>query len=363
MKKMLLAMFLVLAIAVSAFAADPHSEADATATITNSGNSSATGGAGGTAYVAPGAVSPVISPVIAPVNNNLVGNGIGNFSPSAKIGDVKATVGNVSATTGPINNTVTNKDIGNVTIGGGFLSKTLSPEATATVNNKNTNVGIVAPEITNVNVNKPEFTNVNKIDNTDVNINKNVIERGAVQNRNSNRQNQDQSQKQKQQQGQIQGQSANNTQDQFGYVAPVQEVKIENPREYLGAPSVGPAELNFGQGKVDWNFANLLPKVGIPILGANEEVKEVLDTTANVPIKRLLPTALKMKKAQMPLGYNVRLIIVKAEAQKSWTSGGSVSGAGSYVGNAGSAGSASLVPSIGGTKAHDLYTLIIVKVM
>jgi hypothetical protein len=215
----------------------------------------------------------------------------------------------------------------------------------------------------NTNLNTNLNSNSIRIDNNPTINNKNVIERGAVQNRNSNRQDQDQSQKQKQQQGQIQGQSANNTQDQFGYVAPVQEVNIENPRPYLGAPSVGPAELNFGQGKVDWNFANLLPKVGIPILGANEEVKEVLDTTANVPIKRLLPTALKMKKAQMPLGYNVRLIIVKAEAQKSWTSGGSVSGAGSYVGNAGSAASGSFVPSVGGTKAHDLYTLIIVKVM
>lgn len=381
MKKMLLAMFLVLAIAVSAFAADPHSEADATATITNSGNSSATGGAGGTAYVAPGAVSPVISPVIAPVNNNLVGNGIGNFSPSAKIGDVKATVGNVSATTGPINNTVTNKDIGNVTIGGGFLSKTLSPEATATVNNKNTNVGIVAPEITNVNVNKPEFTNVNKIDNTDVNINKNVIEKGAVKNDNVNIQGQKQDQKQKQQQGQVQGQQQKMNNDQV--IAPIQDtnILIEAPKQnLLGLPSQSVPEMNFGNGKMLDATAKLpnFAIYGIKPL-KDEAIMEVISVTANIKFKNLYKKVLDDAKSicanggntvKLPRpaqsGINIRYQIIRAEAQKSWSTGGNLGGGGSGLaanGLGAGSGAGSLIPSWGGTKADDLFTVVFVRVI
>lgn len=199
----------------------------------------------------------------------------------------------------------------------------------------------------------------NDYDYSTTNNNTNKIESGAVKNTNTNTNTNANSNKQDQSQKQSQGQVQGQNNDQV--ISPSQSIVIETPRAYLGAPSVGVPELNFGQGKVDWYFANALPKIGIPLYQSNEEIKEVLDTTANVPIKKVLKVALKMKKAQMPLCYNVRIIVVKAEAQKSWTSGGSLSGAGSYVGSAGSAVSGSLVPSVGGTKANDLYTIIIVK--
>jgi hypothetical protein len=204
--------------------------------------------------------------------------------------------------------------------------------------NKNTNTNMN----TNLNSNKNTNTNTNVNNNTNNNTNT-AINEGNTQ---------DQSQDQKQ--GQAQGQSQINEGN---------TVNIKNERAFMGVNAVGPAELNYGMGKVDWYYADYLPKVGIPLYSPKEVIKEVVDVTANVPIKKLIKKMLKMKAACAPICFNDRILITKAEAQKSWTTGGSVGGGGAYNGNAmGGAGQASLVPSVGGTKAHDLYTIQIVKV-
>lgn len=199
------------------------------------------------------------------------------------------------------------------------------------ISNRNTNTNFN----TNLNTNSNYNSNRNENRNTNLNVNE------------GNRQGQGQAQ------GQGQGQSQLNEGN---------KVNIENPQQYLAIPSVGVAELNFGNGNMVLNIAKALPKFGIPLLTPEDEIKEIVDITANVPFKKLYKTILEMKKDQEPLGYNVKIQIVMMEGQKSWTTGGSVSGAGSYVGNAGSAGSASLIPSVGGTKAQPLFTIILVKV-
>ena len=161
-------------------------------------------------------------------------------------------------------------------------------------------------------------------------------------------------------QGQLQGQNQEINNGQV--ISPFQSIVIEaQKRAYLGAPSVGVPELNFGNGKIILDIAKSLPKFGIPILEPTDDVKELLDITANIKFKNLYKTILGMKKALMPLCYNVKVQVVMMEGQKSWTSGGSLSGAGSYVGTAGSAASGSLIPSWGGTKADPLFTVIMVK--
>jgi len=320
MKKILLAMVLVLMLAIPAFATDPKPEANATATatitMTNNGQggsilsptatggsvgaitntNTANGGAGGLGG-AGGSVGAITNSQKQQIENsgnstNVIGTGIGNFSPKATATIEKGAVVNNNA---PVNNNSVKTDIKNtvdtdINIGGGLLSKTLSPEATAN---------------------------------------------------------------QKQQQ--------NNEQ----VIAPSQSIVIEAPKQALvQIPMAGTPELNFGAGKMDWNFATLLPKIGVDVLKSTDVVKVVLDTTANIKAKNLLPTLLKMKKAQMPLCYNVRLIIIKAEAQKSWNTGGVMSGGSSGLSatGVGSAVGGSLVPSFGGTKADDLYTAILVKI-
>lgn len=142
------------------------------------------------------------------------------------------------------------------------------------------------------------------------------------------------------------------------------DISIKNEKAYLAAPNaVGPAELNFGGGKLDWTFAGKIFTVDMPAYKKGEVIKQVVSSEANVKAKNLLPVLIKMVKKELPLCYNVRLIIIAAEAQKSWHSGGSIGGAGSgTLGTTGAAGSAGLVPSWGGTKADDLYTIIIVKI-
>ncbi|RPI53722.1 MAG: hypothetical protein EHM49_04010, partial [Deltaproteobacteria bacterium] len=220
------------------------------------------------------------------------------------------------------------------------------------INNTATATGGTA-NVTNNNTFRPD------VNTTDINVNENKIERGAVQNDNRNIQGQKQKQQQKQTQGQEMDQAQKQDMNNEQTISPTQTTTIITEKPFTPIPTVGVPELNFGSGKVDWNFAALLPKIGVPLLGAGEIVKEVIDTTANVPIKRLLPTALSMKKAELPITYNTRIVIVKAEAQKSWTTGGPLSGGATGVlGTTGTAVGGSVIPSMGGTKAHDLYTII-----
>jgi len=224
--------------------------------------------------------------------------------------------------------------MGNTGINYGSVNSPAANASTGAITNNNTaTIQTGAVKVDNKNTNTNFNTNLNSNDNKNTNINEGN----------------------KQKQGQEQGQSQVNEGN---------TVSIVNERALLAIPTAGVPEVNFGAGKMDWNFGTLLPKVGITVLTSNDVVKEVLDTTANIKAKNLLPTLLKMKKAQMPLCYNVRLIIIKAEAQKSWTTGGSMSGGGSGISpqGVGSAAGASLVPSFGGTKADDLYTAILVKI-
>jgi len=77
-------------------------------------------------------------------------------------------------------------------------------------------------------------------------------------------------QKQKQQQGQIQGQQQK--MDQFGYVAPVQEVNIETPRPFVNIPEINPIIIPLIHGRVGDttstlpNFAMVKPYRGEPIV-------------------------------------------------------------------------------------------------
>lgn len=140
-------------------------------------------------------------------------------------------------------------------------------------------------------------------------------------------------------------------------------VTITNERPLLGYNTSNVPELNFGNGRLILDIAQSLPMFGIPLLSTKDTIKEVVDVTANITFKNLYKTILKMKKSQMPLVYNLKMQIVMVEGQKTWTTGGSLSGggAGSFTQGGASAG-ASLVPQIGGTKAHPLFTVIFVKI-
>jgi len=327
MKKMLLVFFVVLAMVVSvpAFAADVEID-NSPGAVGNKGtisapittfSPSAVGVAGNVVGIAPGGV--VLSPSggaggaggsVIGSGNSAVGNGIGNFSPSssAKIGDVKATVGNVSATGGNVTNNNTNKietgavkntNTVDVNIGGGFLSKTLSPEATANQQQKMNNDQVIAPTQTT-------------------------------------------------------------------------DIKIEAPKQnLLGLPSQSVPELNFGNGRMK-DATSDLPNFAIygikPL--KSEAISAVLSVNANVKFKRLYQAILDDAAAVANGGKktlaDVRYQIIQAEAQKSWSTGGNIGGGGSGLttnGLGGGSGSGSLVPSFGGTKADDLFTVIFVKVV
>lgn len=284
-----------------------------------SAGASATGGAGGSATIY-NSVDPTNT--FNPTNINAVGNGVGNFSPSAK-----ATI------------------------------------ERGAVDVDNTNVGINKNK--NVNINKPTFNNQD----TNVNINKNVIEEGAVKNYNTNKQGQKQgqSQGQGQEQGQGQGQAQNNDQ----VVAPEQTVIIKSPVQLPNIPSSSVPELNFGNGRM-YDTTKTLPKFaifGIKPLGGDDMIMEVLNVNANVKLKNLYKAILSDAKDVANSGkktlIDVRYQVIRVEAQKSWHTGGSLGGGGSGVsttGLSGGAGAGSLVPSFGGTKADDLFTIIFVQV-
>jgi len=220
--------------------------------------------------------------------------------------------------------------VGNVSGGAGGAGGTASITDNSKTYNTNTNV--------NTNV------NTNKIDNTNIGINK-----------------QQQGQKQGQVQGQMQGQ--NNEQ----VINPVQSIVFEKP--YAPAPSVSsPPELNFGNGRMT-DVTSRFPKFalfGIRPLGREDVIMEVLSVTANEPFKKIYKTILSDAKsvAESQKGIiKIRYQIIEAEAQKSWTTGGSIGGAGTgTLGTAGVGASGGLFPQVGGTKAHFLYTVIFVKV-
>jgi hypothetical protein len=107
---------------------------------------------------------------------------------------------------------------------------------------------------------------------------------------------------------------------------------------------------------------------GIRKLGV-EMITDVLSVNANVKFKNLyksiLGDAREVANGGRKTLTDVRYQIVRAEAQKSWNTGGNIGGGGTGVassGLGGGSGAGSLIPQWGGTKADDLFTIIFVKV-
>jgi hypothetical protein len=153
-------------------------------------------------------------------------------------------------------------------------------------------------------------------------------------------------------------------------IAPVQQVLFESPTPLLNTPSQSVPELNFGNGKMI-DATKGLPNFaiyGIAPLGS-EAIMEVINVNANVKFKNLYKAILSdAKDIGTSKGFksaNVRYQVIRAEAQKTWTTGGNIGGAGSMLstsGLSGGSGAGSIVPQFGGTKADDLFTIIFVKV-
>lgn len=276
------------------------------------GNVSGTGGTGYGLYQSPISIA----------------NGPGALSPSATGGAVNIGSSNPGVNYGTVS--------------------TLSPSANAAANGGNA-----------------EVVNNNTVETTVRNNNSNVIEKGAVKNTNRQRQDQEQQQKQdqEQQQGQIQGQANNQN------IAPTQSVVIETPPQPVGIPGSGVPELNFGNGKMT-DVTLRLPKFalwGITLLNENkgDVIMEVLKVNANVPFKELYKEILKVGKVLGQKGNtsSIRLQIIEVESQKTWTSGGSLSGGASgFITGVATAIGGSLVPQVGRTTASFLYHILFVKV-
>ncbi len=164
----------------------------------------------------------------------------------------------------------------------------------------------------------------------------------------------------------IQGQIGINKQNNEQVIAPNQEVTINTPRALLPIVPGSVPELNFGNGKMT-DETKKLPAFAIggitPLAG--ETIVDVLDVNANVKFKNLYKEILSAGKkiAQSNPAGTVKYQVIRAEAQKTWNTGGNIGGAGSGLMTSGGAGgSVNLIPSFGGTKADDLFTIIFVKV-
>lgn len=317
MKKYLLILFMVLALSGVAFSQ----------VTTQTNTQTATGGAGGaggsvTNTQIGGTFAPTFNPTntVKPEINTNIGNGIGNFSPKATI--EKGAV-----------------DIDNT--------------------NKNTNVNVNKP----VNIVDTDIKNTNKQGQSQSNTNTfNPV--------NTNTQGQDQSQGQKQKQNQVQDQKQGQNQVNDQTIAPVQEVTFKSPTQLMNAPSQMVPELNFGTGRMkDVTFT--MPNFAIYGIKkyAGEMILDVLNVNANVKFKNYYKAILSdAKDLAGAKGFNsaeVRIQVICAEAQKTWTTGGNLGGAGSVVsatGLGGGSGAGSIIPNWGGTKADDLFTIIFVKV-
>lgn len=312
MKKLVLALVLVLALCVPAFAWNDttiNGGIHDSYNTDNSTNNTAIGGAGG----AGGSVT------------------IGNIHPSAT-----ATGGSATANGGSVGNITVRPEIN------------VKPTIDTTDVNVNVNrpVNIVAPDITNkVRVN----TN---IDNTDINVNKNVIERGAVKNDNTNIQGQ--------LQGQGQEQSVNNGQT----IAPSQNIVIETPRPLLPVPTL-PAnalpQLSFGEVKGiasipvdarlrDWNGEIIIDVVSTTTTKAKKLFKKTVNAVRNASTKEDLTKC--------------RIITLSHPSTKMWSTGGNLSmGGAGNVGTSGVSGGGGLLPSFGRMTADTIVDIIIVRVV
>lgn len=234
--------------------------------------------------------------------------------------------------------TITNQggSVGPITV-----SPTISPMISPTIS------PVINPSITV----KPEI-NVKPVIDTNINIGGGLFSKTLSPEQN---QNQGQLQGQDQKQGQVQGQ--NNDQE----IAPVQTVTIKTERPLVAIPTTSIPELNFGNGHMI-DVGKMLPKFkGVTLLKDGDTIHTVVDVVANVPFKKLYKTILALAKDHTVQNSYMRFQVIRAEGQKSWNFGVPLSGGGSNT--AGIAGSASSATSIGGTKAHNLFTVMVVNVI
>lgn len=220
-----------------------------------------------------------------------------------------------------------------------FMVLALNGVALATDINTNTFIP------TNTNINTPVDTNVN----TNTNLNT-FVPTNLNSNIQGQQQGQGQVQGQMQDQGQFQGQ--NNKQ----VIAPKQTVLFESPTPLLNFPSQLVPELNFGNGRMI-DATKSLPKFAIygikPLDIDKEMISAVLNVNANVKFKKLYQAVLDDAKAVANGGKktltDVRYQIIRAEAQKTWTTGGNFGGAGSGLASSGLSGGSGAAESV---KSH-----------
>ena len=225
----------------------------------------------------------------------------------------------------------------------------------------------------NTNTNTFIPTNVNTPVNTNVNTNTN-LNTFVPTNLNSNIQGQQQGQIQGQGQAQFsdvdvrnsnrQRQNQNNNQN----IAPVQEVNT--PQNLLSPPSQSVPFLYFGNGRIK-DVTATMPNFAIYGIAryAGEPILDVVKTDANVKFKNYFKAVIDdARDLSGEKGFNssqYRIMVFCAEAQKTWTTGGNLGGAGSGLsstGLGGGSGAGSIIPQWGGTKADDLYTIFFVKI-
>ena len=176
--------------------------------------------------------------------------------------------------------------------------------------------------------------------------------------------------KQKQQQGQVQQQKQNMNNNQE--IAPVQktDIEIEARTPLLNTPSQSVPELNFGNGRMR-DVTKSMPNFALYGIKkyAGEAIREVLYTKANIKMKNFFQEVIdggkKISSASDFKSSEVKVIVIVAEAQKTWTSGGNIGGAASGLAGSGLVGGsagASIIPQWGGTKSDDLSTIFFVRV-
>ena len=199
----------------------------------------------------------------------------------------------------------------------------LSPSASATGGTANATIekGAIQNNNSNLNVNTNVFDQTNTFkptnNNTNLNINDPTFNNKPTFN-NSN----------KQSQGQIQGQSQNNKQ----IIAPVQEVNT--PQSLLPVPSQTVPGLFFGSGHMK-DITNSMPNFAIFGIARynGEAILDVLNVNANVKFKNYFKAVIDDAKGIAGTkGFkssDIKIIVICAEAQKSWTTGGTLGGGGS----------------------------------
>ncbi|HYA92757.1 MAG TPA: hypothetical protein VEK32_14810 [Thermodesulfobacteriota bacterium] len=328
LKNLLLVLIMVFALAGTAFAW--HEDCN----TTNTNNYTANGGSvnigGGEAFL--GSVN-TLSP---------------SSSSNVTIGNVTGGTGGSVKDSGNSTNNNTNINAPSATIQKGAVTNTFTPmnSQSQSINNSG-NATIQKGAVTNNNTVDPKITVSPTIDPKITT---------TVDPKMTNKQ----SQSQKQSQGQNNEQTIN----------PQQEVTIKTPTQLLESPTQYIPSLNFGNGKMK-DVTNELPTFAIYGIKkyAGESIMEVLDVKANVKFKNLYKEILsKAKSLAGGEGFKsaeVKVQILKAEAQKTWQLGLNALGSGSGLspsGLGGGSGTGGLGPVWGGTKADDLFTIIYVKV-